>query len=103
MKFNADCITESLGVSVRAMTEADVEEVRRIYTIGWQNAFRDIVLVDYLDNMDLSGWTPPFEGAYVLTDGKRLLGTSSIGAARDEVGKAACTEVRYVREDQIPS
>lgn len=73
-----------MNVYVRKMKEADIHEVRWIYTLGWQNAFKGIVPQDYLDQMDLSEWAPPPEGAYVLTDGKKCLGTSSISKARDK-------------------
>lgn len=51
--------------------------------MGWQNAFRGIVPQTYLDTMNLDGWAPPLNGAYVLTDGENILGTSSIAPARD--------------------
>ena len=33
--------------------------------------------------MNLDDWAPPLNGAYVLTDAKNILGTSSIAPARD--------------------
>lgn len=69
---------------VRKMIIEDIEAVRELYTSGWQNAFKGIVPQEYLDNMNLDDWAPPLEGAYILTDGKNILGTSSISAARDE-------------------
>lgn len=68
---------------VRKMVNEDIEEVRRLYIRGWQNAFTGIVPQDYLDNMNLDNWAPPLDGAYILTDGRTVLGTSSISAARD--------------------
>lgn len=72
-----------MDVFVREMTAGDVECVRRIYIRGWRNAFRGIVPQPYLDHMNLDDWAPPLDGAYVLTDGNSVLGTSSISAARD--------------------
>lgn len=68
---------------IREMTAEDIGQVRQIYTLGWQNAFQGIVPQAYLDTMNLDDWAPPLEGAYVLTDGKTILGTSSIAPARD--------------------
>lgn len=65
------------------MTGKDIDQVRQIYISGWQNAFRGIVPQTYLDTMNLDDWAPPLNGAYVMTDGKNILGTSSIGPARD--------------------
>ena len=62
----------------------DIEDVRRLYIPGWQNAFTGIVPQDYPDNMNLDNRVPPIDGAYVLTDGQTILGTSSISAARDD-------------------
>lgn len=69
---------------VRKMTVDDIGKVRQIYISGWQNAFKGIVPQDYLDNLNLDDWAPPLEGAYILTDGKNVLGTSSIALARDK-------------------
>lgn len=68
---------------IREMTNDDIDKVRQIYILGWQNAFRGIVPQEYLDHMNLDDWAPPLNGAYVLTDGKDILGTSSISSARD--------------------
>lgn len=65
------------------MTIEDINQVRQIYILGWQNAFRGIVPQTYLDTMNLDDWAPPLNGAYVLTDEKNILGTSSIAPARD--------------------
>ena len=73
-----------MDVYVRKMTADDIEAVRRLYTVGWQNAFKGIVPQDYLDQLNLDHWAPPLDGAYVLTDGEKIMGTSSISAARDE-------------------
>ncbi|MDE7332844.1 MAG: GNAT family N-acetyltransferase [Lachnospiraceae bacterium] len=73
-----------MNVFVRKMTPDDIPEVRKLYIIGWQNAFKGIVPQDYLDQMNLDGWAPPLDGAYVLTDGEKVLGTSSISGARDK-------------------
>lgn len=72
-----------MKTSIREMTAEDIGQVRQIYTLGWQNAFQGIVPQAYLDTMNLDDWAPPLEGAYVLTDGKTILGTSSIAPARD--------------------
>lgn len=69
--------------SIREMTAEDIDQVRQIYILGWQNAFRGIVPQTYLDTMNLDDWAPPLNGAYVLTDAKNILGTSSIAPARD--------------------
>ncbi|MDE6608262.1 MAG: GNAT family N-acetyltransferase [Lachnospiraceae bacterium] len=72
-----------MNVYVREMTADDFDQVRSLYISGWQNAFKGIVPQDYLDNMNLDEWAPPLDGAYVLTDGKNILGTSSVSPARD--------------------
>lgn len=72
-----------MSTFIREMTTEDIAQVRQIYTAGWQNAFRGIVPQAYLDTMNLDDWAPPLDGAYVLTDGKDILGTSSIAPARD--------------------
>ncbi len=72
-----------MDIYTREMTSNDIEEVRKIYISGWQNAFKGIVPQDYLDHLNLDNWAPPLNGAYVLTDGKNILGTSSISPARD--------------------
>lgn len=76
-----------MNIYVRKMINDDIEAVRGLYISGWQNAFKGIVPQDYLDHMNLNDWEPPLEGAYILTDGKDVLGTSSISAARDETFK----------------
>lgn len=68
---------------IREMTIEDLDPVRKIYTAGWQNAFQGIVPQIYLDTMNLDDWAPPLEGAYVLSNGNTILGTSSIAPARD--------------------
>lgn len=73
-----------MDVYVRKMIIEDIEAVRQLYISGWQNAFKGIVPQDYLDHMNLDNWAPPLDGAYILTDGKSILGTSSISAARDD-------------------
>lgn len=73
-----------MDIYVRNMVDNDIEAVRQLYISGWQNAFKGIVPQDYLDHMNLDGWAPTPEGAYILTDGKSILGTSSISAARDD-------------------
>ena len=73
-----------MSVYVREMTTDDIDAVRQLYVTGWQNAFKGIVPQDYLDQLNLDHWAPPLNGAYVLTDGEKILGTSSISAARDE-------------------
>lgn len=72
-----------MDVYVRKMIINDIDKVRQLYISGWQNAFKGIVPQDYLDNMNLDNWAPPLNGAYILTDGKNVLGTSSISSARD--------------------
>lgn len=72
-----------MDVYTREMTSGDIKEVRKIYILGWQNAFKGIVPQNYLDRMNLDDWAPPLNGAYVLTDGQNILGTSSISPARD--------------------
>lgn len=72
-----------MNTFIREMTIEDIEQVRQIYILGWQNAFRGIVPQPYLDTMNLDDWAPPLNGAYVLTDGTNILGTSSIAPARD--------------------
>lgn len=72
-----------MDVYVREMTTDDIDKVRSLYISGWQNAFKGIVPQDYLDHMNLDEWAPPLDGAYVLTDGKDILGTSSVSPARD--------------------
>lgn len=69
---------------IRKMTADDTEKVRQIYTAGWQTAFRGIVPQAYLDSLNQDHWTPPLEGAYVLTNGRNILGTSSVSPARDK-------------------
>lgn len=72
-----------MNIQIREMTAGDINQVRQIYTLGWQNAFRGIVPQTYLDTMDLGDWAPPLNGAYVLTDSQSIIGTSSIAPARD--------------------
>ena len=72
-----------MNTLIREMTTEDIEQVRQVYILGWQNAFRGIVQQPYLDTMNLDDWAPPLNGAYVLTDEKNILGTSSIAPARD--------------------
>lgn len=73
-----------MDVYVRKMIIEDIEAVRQLYISGWQNAFKGIVPQDYLDHMNLDNWAPPLDGAYILTDRKSILGTSSISTARDD-------------------
>lgn len=72
-----------MKIYIREMAPEDIDQVRQIYILGWQNAFRGIVPQPYLDTMNLDDWAPPLNGAYVLTDANTILGTSSIGPARD--------------------
>ena len=71
-----------MNIYVRGMTADDLAAIRRLYTVGWQNAFKGIVPQDYLDHMNLDDWAPPLDGAYVLTDGENVLGTSSFRRKR---------------------
>jgi len=73
----------TMNVYIREMNADDIDKVRELYILGWQNAFKGIVPQDYLDNMNLEGWAPPLDGAYILTNGTEILGTSSISPARD--------------------
>ncbi len=81
-----------MNTFIREMTIEDINQVRQIYILGWQDAFRGIVPQPYLDTMNLDDWAPPLNGAYVLTDGTNILGTSSIAPARDSAFEG-CGEI----------
>lgn len=75
-------------MEIRRMKIEEVNDVSRIYARSWKAAYRGIVPQDYLDGLPELRWTALLaenpSKSYVLIDGGRLAGTSSISPARDE-------------------
>ena len=66
----------------------DFEAIGNIYVASWQAAYRGIIEQDYLDSLNSARWAQSLSSlkydSYVVMEDERYIGTSSIGAARDE-------------------
>lgn len=76
-------------MEVRKVTQNDdFDAIGNIYSSSWKAAYQGIVPQDYLDSLDGSHWSAALRDgereAFVVMDGKKYAGSSSIGAARDE-------------------
>ena len=74
-------------MEIRPLRETDSRlEVSRIYEESWKTAYRDIVPQAYLDGIPAGHWAEALDRAgwdtLVLTEGERLIGTSSVCASR---------------------
>ena len=73
---------------VRKVTKNDdFESIGNIYASSWKTAYHGIVPQDYLDNLSGNRWTKVLKNseydAFVVMDGKKYAGTSSVSPARD--------------------
>lgn len=74
-------------MEIRPLRETDSRlEVSRIYEESWKAAYRGIVPQAYLDGIPAGRWAEALDRAgwdtLVLTEGERLIGTSSVCASR---------------------
>ncbi len=74
-------------MEIRPLRETDSRlEVSRIYEEIWKTAYRGIVPQAYLDGIPAGRWAEALDRAgwdtLVLTEGERLIGTSSVCASR---------------------
>jgi len=72
----------------KAHQQDDFEAIGNIYASSWKVAYQGIVPQDYLDALEGNRWATILAkaqyDAYVIMDGAKYAGTSSICAARDE-------------------
>lgn len=70
------------------ITPGNAAEASRIYALSWKKAYEGIVPEEYLASLSVDRWTHILaESSYtgfLLTDKGRYIGTSSVGAGRDE-------------------
>jgi Acetyltransferases len=76
-------------MNVQKVAETDdFNALGEIYAQSWKTAYRGIVPQDYLDDLSGSRWAKVLSGstfdAYVIREDGQYIGTSSIGAAREE-------------------
>lgn len=74
-------------MEIRPLRETDSRlEISRIYEESWKSAYRGIVPQAYLDGIPAGRWAEALDRAgwdtLVLTEGERLIGTSSVCASR---------------------
>lgn len=74
-------------MEIRPLRETDSRlEVSRIYEESWKSTYRGIVPQAYLDGIPAGRWAEALDRAgwdtLVLTEGERLIGTSSVCASR---------------------
>jgi len=76
-------------MEIRKVTKSDdFAAIGNIYARSWQVAYRGIVPQDYLDALSGTRWSSVLANsqydAYVIIEGNRYIGTSSVCPARDE-------------------
>ena len=74
-------------MEIRPLRETDSRlEISRIYEESWKSAYRGVVPQAYLDGIPAGRWAEALDRAgwdtLVLTEGERLIGTSSVCASR---------------------
>ncbi len=74
---------------IKKVNAADsFEAIGEIYASSWKAAYQDIIPQDYLDGLNGSRWAGVIAKsqytAFVVMDGEKYAGTSSIAPARDE-------------------
>ena len=74
---------------IRKVTASDnFETIGEIYASSWKASYRNIIPQDYLDNLKGSRWATRIAKsqytAFVVMEGEKYIGTSSISPARDE-------------------
>lgn len=74
-------------MEIRPLRETDSRlEISRIYEESWKSAYRGVVPQAYLDGIPAGRWAEVLDRAgwdtLVLTEGERLIGTSSVCASR---------------------
>ena len=76
-------------MNIHKVTETDdFNAIGEIYAQSWKTACRGIVPQDFLDELAGSRWAKVLSGSkydsYVIREDRKYIGTSSIGAAREE-------------------
>jgi ribosomal protein S18 acetylase RimI-like enzyme len=79
----------NIRMEIRKVTpNDDFDALGEIYAKSWKTAYQGIVPHEYLEGLDGSRWAGVLAAsqndAYVIMDGGKYVGTSSICAARDE-------------------
>lgn len=66
----------------------DFEAIGNIYSCSWKIAYRGMISQDYLNELSGNQWSSVLRDSaydsYVIMEGEKYVGTSSICAARDE-------------------
>ena len=75
---------------VRKVTQSDdFDAIGNIYAQSWKSAYRGIVPQSYLDSLSGEQWADKFRtrkhDSFIILEGGKYIGTSSICAARDEI------------------
>jgi GNAT superfamily N-acetyltransferase len=72
----------------KARPDDDFKAIGNIYCCSWKTAYRGIVPQDYLDTLSGRHWSSVLADSrydtYVMMDGGKYIGVSSVCAARDE-------------------
>ncbi len=76
-------------MEIRRFLETDnIDDVSRVYAQSWKSAYSGIVPQDYLDSLPENRWSKILLGElsnlWVVSDGKRIIGSSTYALARDE-------------------
>jgi len=76
-------------MEIRRFSETDnIDDVSRVYAQSWKSAYRGIVPQDHLDNIPQNRWSEKLSkelsNLWVVSDGKRIIGSSTYAPARDE-------------------
>lgn len=76
-------------IEIRRFRETDdIDDVSRVYAQSWKSAYRGIVPQDYLNSIPENRWSEILLGElsnlWVVSDGKRIIGSSTYAPARDE-------------------
>ncbi|MGE4353895.1 MAG: N-acetyltransferase family protein [Oscillospiraceae bacterium] len=76
-------------MEIRRFSGTDnIDDVSHVYAQSWKSAYRGIVPQDYLDSIPEDRWSKILLGElsnlWVVSDGKRIIGSSTYAPARDE-------------------
>ena len=78
----------------------DFEAIGNIYSCSWKAAYDGIVPKNYLNELSGDNWSSVLAknkyDSYVIMDGEKYVGTSSICAARDKK-MAGCGEIASIQ------
>lgn len=80
-----------MNVTIRKATLEDVNTISEIYALSWKAAYKEIVLQNYLDELETTFWVEPFKSrinnnmitAQLICENDLPVGCISYGRARD--------------------